>query len=111
MESRIALGLTFRQLFFSAIGSVVGAAVYFISSKKGLSTDLSAIISIALVAPLAALGFVTYHGLSFEKLVCVWIRQFVLCPKTLVSRLENDFYQRDKAKITEAEIKEAHRYD
>lgn len=111
MESRIAFGLTTRQLLCSAIGLICGASAYYITYKKGLSTDLSAIISIALVAPLAALGFVTYHGLSFERLVCVWIRQFVLCPKTLVSRLENDFYQRDKAKITEAEIKEAHRYD
>lgn len=109
MESRLALGLTARQLVFSSIGLICGAAAYFSSYKKGISADLSAIISFALVAPFAALGFVSYHGLTFEKLICVWIRHFFLCPQILVSHLENDFYQRDKAKIKDAEIKEAHR--
>lgn len=109
MESRLAFGLTGRQLLFSAVGAAVGAVAYYVLYKKGVSTDISAFICLTLVAPFAALGFVTYHGLTFEKLICVWIRHFFLCPQILVSHLENDFYQRDKAKITDAEIKEAHR--
>lgn len=111
MESRSAFGLTGRQLLFSAVGAAVGAGMYYVLYKKGVSTDISAFICLALVAPFGALGFVSYHGLTFEKLICVWIRHFFLCPQILVPRLENDFYERDKAKITETEIKEAHRND
>lgn len=111
MESRLAFGLTGRQFLFSAVGAAVGAGLYYTLYKNGVSTDISAFICLAVVAPLGALGFYNYHGLTFEQLICVWIRQFFLCPQVLVSRLENDFYERDKAKITEAEIKEAHRND
>lgn len=111
MESRIVFGLTARQFLFSAVGIACGAVVYYSSFKKGLNTDVSAFISFAAVLPFGALGFYKYHGLNFEQLICVWIRQFFLCSRILIPHLENDFYQRDKAKIKEAETKEAHRYD
>lgn len=111
MESRTFFGLTIRQALCSLVGLGCGAGLYYFLNKKGISSDIAAFACLGIVAPFGALGFYKYHGLSFEKLVCVWIRQFFLCPKILVSRLENDFYQRDKAKIKEAEIKEAHRYE
>lgn len=111
MESRLVFGLTGRQFLFTAVGLALGAATYYLSYKKGFSADISSFICLAIVAPFAALGFVSYHGLSFEKLICVWIRQFFLCSPILIAHLENNFYQRDKVKITEAEIKEAHKDD
>lgn len=111
MESRAFFGLTGRQCLFSAVGLACGAGMYYVLYKRGVSTDISAFICLAIVAPFGALGFVNYHGLTFEKLICVWIRHFFLCPQILVSRLENDFYNRDKKKIEEAERKEAMRRD
>ena len=68
---------------------------------------LASWICIAVVAPFAALGFVTYHGMPFEQLVRVWVKHYILCPKRIVFRLENDFYNRDKMRIEAAEKKEA----
>ncbi len=111
MESTVVVGLTFRQTVFSGLGLALGAATYFISSNKGLNTDVAGLLAMAAVLPLGAFGFVKYHGLNFEQLVCVWIRYFLLCPKTLISKFENDLYNRDKRKIEEAERKEAQRLD
>lgn len=108
MESKMFFGLTGRQLLFSAVGAAVGAGLYYVLYKKGVSSDIAAFACLGIVAPFGALGFYKYHGLTFEKLICVWIRQFFLCSPILIPHLENDFYQRDKVKITEAEIKEAH---
>lgn len=111
MESRVAFGLTFRQAVFGGLGIALGTLTYFISSKNDLNTELCGWLAMAVVLPLGALGFVSYHGLTFEQLVCVWLRYFFLCPKTLISKLENDLYNRDKGKIDEAERKEAQRLD
>lgn len=111
MESKVAFGLTFRQAVFSGIGIALGAVVYVISSKKGVNTELCGWLTMAVVIPLGAMGFVNYHGLTFEQLICVWLRHYFLCPKRLISRLENDFYARDKQIIEEAKRKEALRRD
>lgn len=111
MESRVALGLTFRQAVFGGLGITLGTLTYFISSKSGLNTELCGWFAMTVVLPLGALGFVRYHGLTFEQLVCVWLRYFFFCPRTLISKHENDLYNRDKEKIENAERKEAQRFD
>lgn len=45
--------------------------------------------------------------IQFEQLVRVWVKHYILCPKRIVFRLENDFYNRDKMRIEAAEKKEA----
>ncbi|MDE5985361.1 MAG: PrgI family protein [Eubacterium sp.] len=110
-QDNVVLGLNARQTVFGGIGAGLGIAVFLLASKKGLTDDISSIITSATVAPFAALGFVNYNGMTFERLVKVWIKQFFLCPKKIISRPENLLYKRDKEKIEKAKEKEAKQYD
>lgn len=107
LQDSFAIGLSFRQAVFGGIGLALGVITYFETTKHGMNTELASWLCIAVVAPFAALGFVSYHGMPFEKLVRVWIKHYLLCPKKVVFRLENDFYERDKVLIDTAQEKEA----
>ncbi len=110
-QDNVVLGLNARQTVFGGIGAALGIGVFLLASKKGLTDDVSSVITSAVVAPFAALGFVNYNGMPFERLVKVWIKQFFLCPKKIVSRPENILYKRDKEKIEQVQKTEAKRYD
>lgn len=107
LQDGFALGLNFRQAICGGIGLALGVATYLYCTKHDLNTEVASWLCVAVVAPFAALGFITYHGMPFEKLVRVWIKHYFLYPKRLVYRLENDFYEQDKVRIAEAEKKEA----
>ena len=77
----------------------LGTAVYFYLTRRGISSDVSTVAVAIVVAPFAALGFVNYHGMPFERIVRALIKQFILCPKRLVYRHENHFYEKDKHHI------------
>lgn len=111
MQDNVVFGLNMRQAVFSGIGLIIGAVTYFSTTHNGLNADIASLICLVVVAPFAALGFVNYHGMPFEKIVCVIIQQVFLCPKVLVFRLENAMYQVDKAKIEKAQEMEAKRSD
>ena len=110
-QDNVVLGLNARQTVFGGIGAALGIGVFLLASKKGLTDDVSSVITSAVVAPFAALGFVNYNGMPFERLVKVWIKQFFLCPNRIVSRPENILYKRDKEKIEQVQKTEAKRYD
>ncbi len=107
LQDSFAFGLSFRQTIFGGIGLALGIVTYIETTKHGMNTELASWLCIAAVAPFAALGFISYHGMPFEKLVRVWIKHYILCPKKVVFRLENDFYEQDKPRIAEAQEKEA----
>ena len=107
LQDSFFIGLNFRQTVFGGLGLALGALIYLETTKHGINTELASWICIAVVAPFAALGFVTYHGMPFEQLVRVWVKHYILCPKRIVFRLENDFYNRDKMRIEAAEKNEA----
>lgn len=110
-QDNVVLGLNARQAVFGGIGAILGIGVFLLASNKGLTDDISSVITSVVVAPFAALGFVTYNGMPFERLVKVWIKQFFLCPKKIISKPENILYRQDKEKIEQAQAKEAKRYD
>lgn len=107
MQDEVFLGLNTRQFLFSAVGLALGAAVYFAAIKRGLPSDLAVIFTALVASPFAALGFVKYHGLTFEELVVRIIAQTFLTEQQLVPRLENIFYAQDKKKINALEELEA----
>jgi len=111
LQDNVILGLTARQAGFSATGLIVGAATYFFLINKNINSDVAFMVLAVVVSPFAALGFFNYHGLTFEKFVKVIIKQYVLCPKILLSRLENYFYDKDKQKIIIMQKMEAKIYD
>lgn len=78
MQDNFVFGLNARQTVCSLAGLLLGGAVYFFVSRR-FGTDAASWCAILLVAPCAALGFVKYHGMPFERLVLAWYRQYVLC--------------------------------
>jgi hypothetical protein len=44
-------------------------------------------------APFAAMGFITYHGMSAEQFACAWIKSSFLMPKHLTFKNENLYYE------------------
>ena len=111
MQDNVFMGLNARQTVCAGAGVVLGAAAYFLCSRYGINTEAASWICIVIAAPFAALGFITKNGMPFEQIVKAWIKQYVLCPKRIASRLENYDYALDKSKIEATWEKEAHRRD
>lgn len=107
VQENVFMGLNPRQALWTGIGVGLGVGVFWLCKSQGVSVDICSYICMAVVVPAAAMGFVTYHGLPFERLVILWIRNFFFVPRHLAYRLENPDYERDKGRIAEAEKKEA----
>ena len=50
-------------------------------------------------APFAAMGFITYHGMTAEKFIWAWIRSEFLEPKEIRFESSNFYYEALKDKI------------
>ncbi len=50
-------------------------------------------------APFAALGFITYHGMTAEQFIWAWIRSELLEPKEIRFESSNFYYEALKDKI------------
>ena len=66
-KEQFFFGMNSRQLICSVLMIVVAVVVFLVGSKF-ISTDILVYITIALVAPLAAVGFLKYNGMGFEKI-------------------------------------------
>lgn len=76
-------GLSVRQFLFALLACGAAVGIYF-GCRPFLDTETLSWICMLGAAPFAALGFVTYHGMTAEKLVRAWFRSEVLMPKYLV---------------------------
>lgn len=101
-REKVYFGLSMRQLIFSFFAVGV-AIVSYILLKDKLSTDTISWLCILLAAPFAALGFVTYHGMTFEKFALAWIKSEVLIPKRLVFKAESKIHIENKEMIKQKE--------
>ena len=66
-KEQFFFGMTTRQLICSVLMIII-AVVSFLLGSKFISTDILVYITIALIAPLAAVGFLKYNGMGFEKI-------------------------------------------
>ena len=88
----IVLGLTLRQCFFSILACIVAVIVYFIFIDV-LGLEVTSWLCIVVAIPFAALGFVSYQGMNFERiLINVW-RSFLMSHRQLVFRPYNLYYE------------------
>ena len=101
-REKVYFGLSMRQLIFSFLAVGV-AIVSYILLKDKLSTDTISWLCILLAAPFAALGFVTYHSMTFEKFAWAWIKSEVLIPKRLVFKAESKTHIENKEMIKQNE--------
>ena len=91
-------GLSLRQFIFSALALGVAVGLYFIL-KPYVGTETVSWMCILGAAPFAALGFITYHGMTAEQLLWAVIKSELLTPHRLVFRAENLYYTVMRAKI------------
>ena len=99
-------GLTMRQTVFSALAVSVAILLYFLL-KPYLGLETLSWVCILGAAPFAALGFVTYHGMTAEKFFWVWFRSEILEPKRFSCVPRNKYYEIIKSST--AARKEAHK--
>ena len=85
-------GLSLRQCVFSMLAIAVAVGMYFLLRPMfGLET-LSWVCVLG-AAPFAALGFITYHGMTAEQFLWAWLRSELLEPKQLQCKPQNLYYE------------------
>ena len=87
------------QFTFSAVACVIAAAIY-LSFNEQLGDELTSWICIAVPLPFAALGFISYQGMAFEKIVVVAFYYFLLNRKDFISKPINIYYETTKGIIS-----------
>ena len=84
----VFFGLSLRQCAFAVLACATAVGLYFgLSPWLGLET-LSWICVLG-AAPFAALGFVTWHGMTAERAAWAWVKSELLTPRELPSRPRN----------------------
>ena len=85
-------GLSMRQFVFSVLAVVVAVGLYFLL-KLHFGTETVSWMCILGTAPFAALGFITYHGMTAEQFLWAWLRSELLEPKELRFEASNLYYE------------------
>lgn len=78
--------------------------------KPYVGTETVSWMCVLGAAPFAALGFITYHGMTAEQFLWAWLRSELLEPKELKFESENTYYEALKGVIENHE-KEALKHD
>ena len=85
-------GLSLRQCVFSVLAIAVAVGLYFLLRPMfGLETQ--SWVCVLGAAPFAALGFITYHGMTAEQFLWAWLRSELLEPKQLKCEPQNLYYE------------------
>ena len=93
-------GLSMRQFVFSVLAILVAVGLYFLL-KPHFGTETVSWMCILGAAPFAALGFITYHGMTAEQFLRAWLRSELLEPKKLRFEASNLYYEALKDKLEE----------
>ena len=73
----VFFGLSLRQLVFSVLAVGVAIGLYFLL-RPYVGTETVSWMCILGAAPFAAMGFVSYHGMTAEQFLWVWFRSEIL---------------------------------
>ena len=95
-------GLSMRQFIFSVLAVAVAVVLYFVL-KPIVGMETVSWVCILGAAPFAALGFITYHGMTAEKFLWAWIKSEILMPKRLTFRPTNLYYEALKDEYMKSE--------
>ena len=91
-------GLSMRQFVFSVLAILVAVGLYFLL-KPYFGTETVSWMCILGAAPFAALGFITYHGMTAEQFLWAWLRSELLEPKELRFEASNLYSEALKDKL------------
>ena len=101
-------GLSLRQFIFSVLALGVAVLLYFVL-KPYLGTETVSWVCILGAAPFAAMGFITYHGMTAEQFLWAWLRSEFIEPRFLRSEPVNNIYYETMKGIVESHEKEAYK--
>jgi hypothetical protein len=85
-------GLSLRQCAFSILAIAVAVSLFF-WLRDLLGMEIASWVCILGAAPFAAMGFITYHGMTAERFAWVWMKSEILLPKQLSFRSTNIYYE------------------
>jgi hypothetical protein len=80
-----------RQFIFSALTAGIAVALYFVL-KPVVGAETVSWMCILGAAPFAAMGFITYHGMSAEQFLWTWLRSELIEPKEIRFEPVNIYY-------------------
>ena len=102
-------GLTLRQTVFSALAVGVAVLLYFLLRER-LGLETLSWVCVLGAAPFAALGFVSYHGMTAEKLLWAWLRSELLEPRQYACKPRNLYYElmKDSLSTKQKEARKRH---
>lgn len=102
-------GLSLRQFVFSLLAVGVAVLLYFVL-KPHVGTETVSWMCILGAAPFAAMGFVSYHGMTAEQFAWAWLRSELLEPKEIKFTSTTLYYELMKGSIEKRE-KEAAKHN
>lgn len=85
-------GLSLRQCVFSVLACGVAVGIFF-GLRDSLGVEMVSWICVFGAVPFAAMGFVTYHGMTAELFMWAWIKSKFLLPKHLTFHATNMYYE------------------
>ena len=85
-------GLSMRQFIFSILAIGVAVGLYFLL-KPYVGTETVSWMCILGAAPFAALGFITYHGMTAEQFIWTWLKSELLEPRQIRFEANNIYYE------------------
>ena len=98
-------GLSMRQFIFSAMAAAIAVALYFLL-KPVVGAETVSWACILGAAPFAAMGFISYHGMTAEQFFWAWLRSELIEPKEIRFEPVNIYYEalRDSISKHEKEV-------
>ena len=94
----VFFGLSLRQFIFSILAVGVAVLLYFLL-KPYLDTETVSWVCILGAAPFAALGFITYHGMTAEQFLWAWLRSELIEPRQIRFEANNYYYEAIKGSV------------
>lgn len=96
----IFMGLSLRQVFFSVVACILAIIVYFASVNK-FGVEITSWFCIFIALPFAGLGFISYQGMNFEKIVIALFRSLLLSRQKMIFKPDDLYYRYLKDIINE----------
>lgn len=85
----VFFGLSMRQLVFSLLAIGIAIAVYFLLGNT-FSLETRSWLCILCAGPFGAMGFISYNGMTADKLV-VCIFKTLVMPKVMLFQADNAY--------------------
>ena len=103
-------GLSLRQFVFSILAVGVAVLLYFLL-KPHVGTETVSWMCILGAAPFAAMGFISYHGMTAEQFLWAWLHSELLEPRYIKFEPVNLYYEILKPGIEAREKEGCKRHD